>query len=267
MNEENKPPIINKKNADNYLLNKFRSIDKTAVFVIAACLMLLFGYYSKTIKQPMSIHDAAQSGDIEAVKGFLAAGMDVNAIDENRGMTALVYAVDKGHKEIVEILISEGADVNVMVSNDEGVDGFTPLLFAVDKGHKEIVEILISDGADVNVMVSNDEGVDGFTSLFFAARSGHTEVAELLIANGAEVNVKLINDEGKVSCTPLFFAARSGHTKVAELLIANGSEINAKDENILTPLDYATLVKQNETADFLRKHGGKTGEELEFEGN
>ena len=228
MNEENKPPIINKKNADNYLLNKFRSIDKTAVFVIAACLMLLFGYYSKTIKQPMSIHDAAQSGDIEAVKGFLAAGMDVNAIDENRGMTALVYAVDKGHKEIVEILISEGADVNVMVSNDEGVDGFT--------------------------------------SLFFAARSGHTEVAELLIANGAEVNVKLINDEGKVSCTPLFFAARSGHTEVAELLIANGSEINAKDENILTPLDYATLEKQNETVDLLRKHGGKTSEELKAEG-
>ena len=229
MNEENKPPIINKKNADNYLLNKFRSIDKTAVFVITACLMLLFGYYSKAIKQPMSIHDAAQSGDIEAVKGFLAAGMDVNAIDENRGMTALVYAVDKGHKEIVEILISEGADVNVMVSNDEGVDGFT--------------------------------------SLFVAAQSGHAEVAGLLVANGAEVNVKLINDEGKVSCTPLFFAARSGHTEVAELLIANGSEINAKDENILTPLDYATLEKQNETADLLRKHGGKTGEELKAAGN
>ena len=103
--------------------------------------------------------------------------------------------------------------------------------------------------------------------MFFAAQSGHAEVAGLLVANGAEVNVKLINDEGKVSCTPLFFAARSGHTKVAELLIANGSEINAKDENILTPLDYATLVKQNETADFLRKHGGKTGAELEFEGN
>ena len=51
MNEENKPPIINKKNADNYLLNKFRSIDKTAVFVITVCLMLLFGYYTKTIKQ------------------------------------------------------------------------------------------------------------------------------------------------------------------------------------------------------------------------
>ena len=176
----------------------------------------------------MSIHDAAQSGDIEAVKGFLAAGMDVNAIDENRGMTALVYAVDKGHKEIVEILISEGADVNVMVSNDEGVGGFTPL--------------------------------------FVAAQSGHAEVAGLLVANGAEVNVKLINDEGKVSCTPLFFAARSGHTEVAELLIANGSEINAKDENILTPLDYATLEKQNETAALLHKNGAKTGEELKAEG-
>ena len=115
-------------------------------------------------------------------------------------------------------------------------------------------------------MVSNGEGFDGFTCLFLAAQSGRAEVARLLVANGAEVNVKLINDEGKVSCTPLFFAARSGHTEVAELLIANGSEINAKDENILTPLDYATLEKQNEIIALLRKHGGKTGEELKAEG-
>ena len=84
----------------------------------------------------MSIHDAANSGDIEAVKNFLAAGTDVNAIDDD--WTPLVFAVDKGHKEIVEILIAKGADVNVMVSNDEGVDGFTPLAFAAYKGHKEI---------------------------------------------------------------------------------------------------------------------------------
>jgi len=33
-----------------------------------------------------------------------------------------------------------------------------------------------------------------------------------------------------------------------------------------TPLDWAIRVKQTETADLLRKHGGKTGEELKAEG-
>ena len=47
-----------------------------------------------------------------------------------------------GHKEIVELLIAKGADVNAM-----RFDG-TPLHLAI--GHKEIIEILIAKGADVN---------------------------------------------------------------------------------------------------------------------
>ena len=54
------------------------------------------------------------------------------------------------------------------------------------------------------------------------------------------------------------------------LLIANGADVNAKDEDGLTPLDIATHPENPndtaETADLLRKHGGKTGEELKAEG-
>ena len=60
----------------------------------------------------MSIHDAANSGDIEAVKEFLAAGVDVNAKDGN-GWTPLIPAAANGRKEVVELLIASGADVNV----------------------------------------------------------------------------------------------------------------------------------------------------------
>ena len=65
-----------------------------------------------TAKAPdISIHEAAMDGDIEAVKQHLAAGTDVNAKDED-GYTLLTVAVAYGSKEIVELLIFNGVDVN-----------------------------------------------------------------------------------------------------------------------------------------------------------
>ena len=48
----------------------------------------------------------------------------------------------------------------------------------------------------------------------------------------------------------------------AACLIEKDADVNAMDVGSFTPLDYA----EGETADLLRKHGGKTGEELKAEG-
>jgi len=66
--------------------------------------------------------------------------------------------------------------------------------------------------------------------------------------------------------TPLHFAAAFGHKEIVELLIAKDAGVNAKsddDDWAETPLDWA----DGETAELLRKHGGKTSEELKAEGN
>ena len=60
----------------------------------------------------ISIIDAARDGNIEAVKQHLAAGTDVNAKDMH-GNASLHHAAERDHKEIVELLIANGADVNV----------------------------------------------------------------------------------------------------------------------------------------------------------
>ena len=54
-----------------------------------------------------------------------------------------------------------------------------------------------------------------------------------------------------------------GHAKVAKLLIANGADVNAWD-GYETPLDVSD--DESEFATLLRKHGGKTGAELQAEG-
>ena len=126
----------------------------------------------------------------------------------------------------------------------------------------EIVELLIAKGADVNM---RDDS--GQTPLLNATSGGHKEIIELFIAEGADVNAK-----GYDGMTPLHVAALYGRKEIAELFIAKGADVNAFSEpNPLlrsgTPLDLAIMRKHPEIPDLLRKHGGKTGEELKAAGN
>ena len=92
---------------------------------------------------------------------------------------------------------------------------------------------------------------------------GHKEITELLIANGADMNAK---KEQRAMHT-LLIATLLGHTEVVELFISNGADVNAKDRLGRTPLDTVVRNNRSEIADLLRKHGGKTGEELKAVGN
>ena len=95
------------------------------------------------------------------------------------------------------------------------------------------------------------------SSIHQAAMSGNTEAVKQHLTEGVDVNAK----DG-VGRTPLHEAATYGDEEVAELLIANDADVNAKDNAGTTPLDWAS----GKMADLLRKHGGKTGEELKAEG-
>ena len=99
-------------------------------------------------------------------------------------------------------------------------------------------------------------------SIHEAARDGNNEAVKQHLAAGTDVNAK--SGDGR---TPLHYAAWRGHKEIIELLIAAGADVNAKTKYGSTPLDLAIHLKRTETADLLRKHGGKTGEELKAEGN
>ena len=130
-------------------------------------------------------------------------------------------------------------------------------------GNIEAVKQHLADGVDVNA--KDDEY--GATSLHITAEYGYKEIVKLLIDAGADVHEK-----DKNGSTPLHNAAFGGYKEVVELLIANGADVNAKNDDGETPMDWAetvynwqsseTKAAKKETAKLLRKHGGKTGEEL-----
>ena len=86
--------------------------------------------------------DAAENGNIEAVKQHIAAGTKVDAIMGFDGRTPLLGAVRKGHKEIAELLIANGADVNA-----KNYERKAPLDFAVKYKRTEIADLLRKHGA------------------------------------------------------------------------------------------------------------------------
>ena len=124
-------------------------------------------------------------------------------------------------------------------------------------GNIKAVRRHLDAGVDANTQTRSEN-----TPLHAAAYRGHTEVVELLVAHRADVNARDVR-----GWIPLHVAVDQGHTQVAELLIARGANVNARMKGGgYTVLDLAYLKDHTGLADLLRKHGGKTVEELKAEG-
>jgi len=108
------------------------------------------------------------------------------------------------------------------------------------------------DKGNVNSKNELDE-----TILHYAAMRGCTEIVKLLISKGANINLK--NEGGQ---TPLHIASLNEHYRMVELLVSNGANVNDITKAGNTALD---MFPGGKASDFLRKHGGKTGEELKAE--
>ncbi len=239
----------------------------------------------------ISIHDAVLKSKFgsevvkeiyfQMIRQHLAAGTDFNALN-NFGKTPLDLAEGKiadfilksggktsvwlradesihlaaeaGHIEAVKKHLASGADVNEK-DKDELNDGFTPLHHAAYEGHKKLIKIIVESGANINA--TSDKRV---TPLNTAVGMGLIDCVELLINLGANINEK--DGEG---WTALHLSSNSGKIELVKLLIDKGADINAQDVDGETPLNRAENEKP--ISDLLRKHGGKTGEELKAAGN
>ena len=207
----------------------------------------------------------AAVGDLEAVKLFLGAGMNLDAKDccfkkgspqsfvppqqYNRGKTALMSASKNGHLKVVLYLLEKGADIHARNNRYA-----TALILAAEFGHVEIVQTLLANGADVNAHTTQ-----GSTPLLIAAQTGSVGIAKVLLQHGANINLPN-RSRGGGGATPLITASMFGQVKMVKFLLKNNADLNAQLEwGGETALDRAN---NPEIIRLLRAAGGKMASEL-----
>ncbi|KAF5195825.1 Acyl-coa-binding domain-containing protein [Thalictrum thalictroides] len=92
-----------------------------------------------------AIHECAREGEIDNLHKYIGDGESVN-LKDSEGRTPLHWAVDRGHSNIVELLLSKNADVNAKDN-----EGQTPLHYAAMCDRDDIAELLVKGNADRDV--------------------------------------------------------------------------------------------------------------------
>ena len=157
---------------------------------------------------PTPFHDAAERGDVEALRRMIAAGADVNEEDWT-GRPPLSRAVDGGAStEAVRLLLEAGADAN-------GGDTFArPFVEAAYRDRADVMRLLLEFGARPD---APDEE-NGETALIPAAYRGNLAMVEWLLGLGVSPNVV-----ARKGITALSAAREGGHDAIVARLRAAGA--------------------------------------------
>jgi ankyrin repeat protein len=157
------------------------------------------------------LNSAIQARNVSKIAALIDGDKTILRATGAKSTTPLNYAIRAGETEIVELLLTKGADVNL--PDDIG---FTPLHCAAGRGDKPIVEFLLAKGASVNT-----KAYGGVTPLHMAVNSRRKEVVELLVGRGADLTARSITptfvgsslDDLNTLYTPAQWAKKLAKTK------------------------------------------------------
>ncbi|XP_071085033.1 serine/threonine-protein phosphatase 6 regulatory ankyrin repeat subunit A-like [Haliotis cracherodii] len=196
------------------------------------------------------LHAACLSNDAVLVKEILLRGVaDIESRDED-GATPVMLAAAQGHKEVFDLLVNQGCNLNVRNSDNHNI-----LHAACSSDNAQIVEDILSRKIDhINSRTSN-----GLTAVMVAAANGQKKVYDLLARKGCDLsvvdymgdnilhaacasdNVNFVNcilsrdladieSRGENRLTPVMFAAVSGQRKVFDLLVRKGCDLSVTSD-------------------------------------
>ncbi|KAF8196312.1 hypothetical protein K438DRAFT_1825980 [Mycena galopus ATCC 62051] len=153
------------------------------------------------------LHLCCMAGYIEGVRALLTK---TNIEIQDEECTPLHIASLRGHKDIAQLLVEKGANLNASM----GQYGTLLQLAAAGMIKRDILLLLLAKGVDMNA-----KGGAYGTALQEASHRGDVGLVKLLVQEGANMNAR-----GNGYGTALEVAAFSGQLKIVELLI--GREVN-----------------------------------------
>ncbi len=177
--------------------------------LVKSCAGVALALAAMAAQADPAIVDAAQKGDLKAVRALLRQTPDLNAAQPD-GMTALHWAAQRSDLEMTSLLLGAGADFKAL--NRTGV---RPLYLAAVNGNAAVIGRLLDAGEDPNAVLTGEAE----TVLMLTAYTGHDDAVKLLIDRGADVNAVQIRGQ-----TALMWAAAEGHADVVKLLMARGAD-------------------------------------------
>ena len=231
------------------------------------CELAPGGHYGSAI---MAATCADSPGIIE---NLLAYTDDANAMVNQpspRYGTPLQQAADLNRKDIVDLLIGHGANINAMqaTAGDTCKKDSSALANAANKGNRKIVSILVEMKAEADFSYSDGQ----FHLLHRAAMHNMLDLAQYCMDKKCDIN--MTSDQGvkyhqdQRNMTPLAIASVEGHKEIVELLLSQGANIQYPGDDVSTLIlaasrdqaDIMELLIQNYKA----RHPGNPMSTMEF---
>ena len=172
----------------------------------------------------------------------------------SRGDTALIAAGREGHRDVVALLLTLGADVDLANRHGE-----TALFLAVTQGDTPLTTLLLNNGADPNTLERENRsnrmtaarialGRDSI--LIKAVQEGHEEIAHALLNAGATADHR-----GHMGKSALYWAIEKSRPAIAGMLLSAGVTPDINSLAGMTPLMEAARLGDIDSAQLLLDHG------------
>ncbi|WP_377192862.1 ankyrin repeat domain-containing protein [Ruegeria meonggei] len=196
-------------------------------------------FYANAAHADPDLIGAATEGNLEAVVEALEANSDgPKALSR-----PLFFAAQRGHAEVVKVLLEHGADANTSYTFG------SPIHAAARANDTAVVALLLENGTNPDLIAGDFDQ----SPIHEAAARAAIEAAELLIEHGADVNFR--NNKGR---PPIHAAAMSGKKDMVDFLRINGATPNLPE-----PITQGELENANIEAGRRALHGCNTCHETE----
>lgn len=164
------------------------------------------------------------------VKRMIDKGTDLNKINDGDNWTPIMYAARNDYKEIVDMLIKEGADIHY---NNNSVTGPNYLL-KVETHNQEIVDAIEKEWLNKLLKGNITDKYIIDRGLICAVKHGNIEDIEKILGMGADINClftnnKKYNVENDI-LVPLLVAMENEKEDVIKLLIEKGAKLSLEKE-------------------------------------